>query len=160
MASQDMPLDTQDMDPFSTGSAGSNHHRFSNFDTKLFALSPATSPEQAKRALEAHLKETEKRIESASKLGNDLVEQRKALEERLVDVEKQQSDSELSPELRQKLSDIEKEYNEVGRESARAFLPKSRVSSAEMAGSPFAGDKVMRFLPPMSQVGTNVYSAL
>ncbi|CAG8975325.1 hypothetical protein HYALB_00005655 [Hymenoscyphus albidus] len=141
LASQDTPQDTQDMDPFSTGSSGSNHHRFSNFDTKLFALSPATSPEQAKRALEAHLKETEKRIESASKLGNDLVEQRKALEERLVEVQKQQSESELSPELRQKLSDIEKEYNEVGRESARAFLPKSRVSSAEMGGSPFASDK-------------------
>jgi hypothetical protein len=57
-----------------------------------------------------------------------------------VEVEKQQSEGDITPELRQKLAEIEKEYNEVGRESARAFLPKSRVSSSEITGSPFAGD--------------------
>ena len=61
--------------------------------------------------------------------------------ERLKDVEKQQSEGDITPELRQKLVEVEKEYNEVGRETARAFLPKSRVSSAEMAGgSPYVGD--------------------
>jgi F0F1-type ATP synthase membrane subunit b/b' len=106
----------------------------------LFALGPTTSPDQAKRALEAHLAETERRIQEASKLGTTLVQQRKDLAERLKEVEKQQSEGDITPELRQKLVEIEKEYNEVGRESARAFLPKSRVSSSEMAGSPFAGD--------------------
>jgi hypothetical protein len=128
-------------DPFLTASTSSNHHRFSHFDNQLFALGPTTSPEQAKRALEAHLAETERRIQEASKLGTTLVQQRKDLAERLKDVEKQQSEGDITPELRQKLVEIEKEYNEVGRESARAFLPKSRVSSNEMGGgSPFTGD--------------------
>lgn len=61
--------------------------------------------------------------------------------ERLKEVEKQQSEGDITPELRQKLVDIEKEYNEVGRETARAFLPKSRVPSSEMGASPFT-DKV------------------
>jgi hypothetical protein len=132
-------------DPFMSTSTNSNHHRFSHFDTQLFALGPTTSPDQAKRALEAHLTETERRIQEASKLGTTLVQQRKDLEERLKEVEKQQNEGDITPELRQKLVEIEKEYNEVGLESARAFLPKSRVSSSEMAGSPFNGDaKVTR----------------
>jgi DNA repair exonuclease SbcCD ATPase subunit len=128
-------------DPFMSKSGGSNHHRYSHFDTQLFSLGPAASPEQAKRALEAHLAETQRRIEDASRLGTTLVQQRQELEERLKEVDKQQSEGEITPELRQKLEEIEKEYNEVGRETARAFLPKSRVSSSEMgAGSPFVGD--------------------
>jgi hypothetical protein len=137
-------------DPFLSASAGSNHHRFSHFDNQLFALGPTTSPDQAKRALEAHLAETERRIEEASKLGTTLVQQRKDLAERLKEVEKQQSEGDITPELRQKLVEIEKEYNEVGRESARAFLPKSRVSSSEMAGSPFAGDSNVMLIPNTS----------
>ncbi|KAN0089410.1 hypothetical protein V8E51_019670 [Hyaloscypha variabilis] len=132
--------DMADNDPFLAASTGSNHHRFSHFDNQLFALGPTTSPEQAKRALEVHLAETERRIQEASKLGTTLVQQRKDLAERLKEVEKQQSEGDITPELRQKLVEIEKEYNEVGRQSERAFLPKSRVSSSEMAGSPFAGD--------------------
>ena len=132
-------------DPFSAVSTAPNHHRFSHFDNQLFALGPTTSPDQAKRALEAHLAETERRIQEASKLGTTLVQQRKDLADRLKDVEKQQSEGDITPELRQKLVEIEKEYNEVGRESARAFLPKSRVSSSEMAGSPFAGDSNVTF---------------
>ena len=143
LASEDMSLNTQDVDPFLSSSTSSSHHRFSHFDTQLFALGNTASPDQAKRALEAHLAETERRIQDASKLGTTLVQQRKELADRLKDVEKQQSDSEITPELRQKLSEVEKEYNEVGRESARAFLPKSRASSGEMGASPFAGDKVM-----------------
>jgi len=130
-------------DPFLSAPAGSNNHRYSNFDSQLFALGPTTSPDQAKRALEAHLAETERRIQEASNLGTTLLQQRKDLAERLKDVEKQQSEGDITPELRQKLVEIEKEYNEVGRESARAFLPKSRVSSSEMGGSPFTGDKVL-----------------
>jgi hypothetical protein len=135
-----MPDAVEQNDPFLSASTGSNHHRFSHFDNQLFALGPNTSPDQAKRALEAHLAETERRIQDASKLGTTLVQQRKDLADRLKEVEKQQSEGDITPELRQKLVEIEREYNEVGRESARAFLPKSRVSSNELAGSPFAGD--------------------
>ena len=131
--------DEEASDPFSSGN-GSNHHRFSHFDSQLFALGPTTSPEQAKRALEAHLAETERRIQDASNLGTTLLQQRKDLAERLKEVENQQSEGDITPELRQKLVEIEKEYNEVGRDSARAFLPKSRVSSSEVAGSPFNGE--------------------
>ncbi|KAG4031116.1 hypothetical protein MFRU_010g02410 [Monilinia fructicola] len=123
-------------DPFLSPPSVLSGHRFSHFDKQLFALGPSTSPEQAKRALEAHLAETERRIQEASNLGTTLLQQRKDLGERLKEVEKQQSEGDITPELRQKLVDIEKEYNEVGRETARAFLPKSRVSSNEMGGSP------------------------
>ncbi|KFY56662.1 hypothetical protein V497_06079 [Pseudogymnoascus sp. VKM F-4516 (FW-969)] len=136
MAATDAEQPYADMaagDPFTS----STSHRYSNFDNQLFALGPTTSPEQAKRALEAHLAETERRIRDASKLGTTLVQQRKELADRLKEIEKEQDEGEITPELRQKLVDIEKEYNEVGRESARAFLPKSRVSSAEMAESPY-----------------------
>ncbi|CAJ2503511.1 Uu.00g109050.m01.CDS01 [Anthostomella pinea] len=128
-------------DPFllSTSPAAPTHHRFSNFDSKLFALGPSASPTQAKRALEAHLAETDRRMEEAGKLGTALVQQRKELTERLKDVEKVQTEGELSPGLREKLVEIEKDYNEVAKESARAFLPKQRIPSNESAvpGSPF-----------------------
>jgi hypothetical protein len=130
-------------DPFLSTSGLQGHHRFANFDTQIFSLGPNASPDQAKRALEAHLAETERRIQDASKLGTTLVQQRKELSDRLKEVEKQQGEGDISPELRQKLVEIEKEYNEVGRDSARALLPKSRVSSSEHAnGSPFAAEKV------------------
>lgn len=149
LASQDPgSAETQEPnDPFLSSSTSSAHHRFSNFDSQLFALGPATSPEQAKRALEAHLAQTEQRIEEASKIGTTLVQQRKELAERLKEVEKQQTEGDITPELRQKLIDIEKEYNEVGRESARAFLPKARVSSGEYGTSPYAGDTKVPMSP-------------
>ncbi|KAH7157845.1 hypothetical protein B0J13DRAFT_581842 [Dactylonectria estremocensis] len=126
-------------DPFVTSTPVPAHHRYSNFDHDLFIAGPASSPRQAKRALEAHLAETERRLEEAGKLGNALVSQRKTLTEQLQEVEKLQSDGELNSELRQKLVDIEKEYNNLARESARAFLPKQRVPSNEAnPNSPFA----------------------
>ncbi|KAI0551814.1 hypothetical protein F4679DRAFT_125077 [Xylaria curta] len=126
-------VNAQYHDPFN--SSGPTHHRFSNFDAQLFALGPNASPAQAKRALEAHLAETDRRMEEAGKLGTALVQQRNELTERLKEVEKLQAEGELSDDLRQKLVEIERDYNEVARDSARAFLPKSRVPSNE---SPFA----------------------
>jgi len=142
LASQDLMSSegTEPTDPFLSSSTSSAHHRFSHFDNQLFALGPTTSPDQAKRALEAHLAETERRIQDASKLGTTLVQQHKELAERLKEVEKQQNEEDITPELRQKLVEIEKEYNEVGRESARAFLPKSRISSGEFGSSPYTGE--------------------
>jgi len=127
-------------DPFLTTPSQAkkpHNHRFSSFDTDSFALNQASSsPSQAKRALEAHLAETERRLHEASKLGTALVKQRQDLSDRLSEIEQQQEDGEIGPELRQKLIDIEKEYVEVGRESARAGLgPKSRVTSSEESGN-------------------------
>ncbi|KAI9648982.1 hypothetical protein NHQ30_001548 [Ciborinia camelliae] len=143
-------------DPFLSPPAVSGH-RFSHFDKQLFALGPSTSPEQAKRALEAHLAETERRIQEASNLGTTLLQQRKDLGERLKEVEKQQSEGDITPELRQKLVDIEREYNEVGMETARAFLPKSRVSSSEMGGTPLA-DKRSSSPPKFESQATAIAS--
>lgn len=126
-----------DQDPFLSPST---QPRSSLVDTQLLAT---TSPEQAKRALEAHLAETEKSIQEASKLGTTLVQQRKELTDRLKDVKDQQNEGDITPELRQKLVEIEKEYNEVGWESGRSFQPKSRVPSNELAGSPFGDTKVI-----------------
>ena len=76
--------------------------------------------------------ETDRRLQEASRLGTALVQQRKELSARLIEVEQQQGEQEIRPELRQKLIEVEKEYNEIGRDSARAFLaPKSRVQSSE-----------------------------
>lgn len=124
-------------------------HRYSSFDTRLFTDNhPSSSPSHAKRALESHLAETERRLHETSKLRTILVEQRQKISARLREVESQQNQNELAPELRQRLRDIEKEYNEVGRESARAFLgPKmDAVDSASDSETPFALDGRVRSL--------------
>ncbi|RHZ46249.1 putative nuclear migration protein (ApsA) [Aspergillus thermomutatus] len=105
-------------------------HRYSSFDSQLFSLN-ASSPAQAKRALEAHLAETERRLEEASKLGTALIEQQRELEEKLREVEQQQDEDQIGPHLRQKLVDLEREYNEIGRETARAFLAPKRLAGGD-----------------------------
>ena len=132
-------------DPFTTTPQGQRPrgHRFSSFDTQTFAPDHySSSPSQAKHALEAHLAETERRLNEASRLGTTLVEQRQKLSARLREVDSQQDRAEIGPELRQRLIDIEKEYNEVGRESARAFLgTKTDVAgNGSHAEAPFALD--------------------
>ncbi|KAJ4386212.1 hypothetical protein N0V93_009105 [Gnomoniopsis smithogilvyi] len=117
-------------DPFVT--SDSQTHRFAAFDSDTFALGPGASPTSAKRALEAHLADTERRMAEAGKLGTALVQQRQELADRLKEVEQLEAEDELSPDLKQKLTVIEKDFNEVARESARAFLPKSRVPSSEV----------------------------
>ncbi|KAI1872192.1 uncharacterized protein JN550_003911 [Neoarthrinium moseri] len=134
MAVQNDPFVTSDASPVER----EPRHRYSTFDSHLFTLGPNASPAQAKRALEAHLAETDRRMEEAGKLGTALVQQRKELTQRLQEVESLQAESELSSDLKEKLVEIEKDYNDVARESARAFLPKPRVPSNEAAaGSPF-----------------------
>ncbi|KAJ4298457.1 hypothetical protein N0V88_003487 [Collariella sp. IMI 366227] len=123
------------LDPFVASPPGPTRLRHSNFDTHLFALAPGSSAEQVKRAIEAHLRDTERRMEEAGKLGTALVQQQRQLTEKLREVEQLQSEAELNPELRQRLVEIEKDYNEVARESARALLPKQRVPSNETQGS-------------------------
>lgn len=131
-------------DPFSSPPTGPTRLRYAAFDSNLFALSHATSPDQAKRALEAHLADTKQRMEEAGKLGTTLLQQQKEISDRLKEVEQLRAEeAELTPELNRKLADLESEYNQVARDSARAFLPKSRVPSSEdpagaAMGSPFA----------------------
>lgn len=135
-------------DPFvSTAGGGVREpHRYSSFDTQLFSLD-ASSPAQAKRALEAHLAETERRLEEASKLGTALIDQQRELSDKLKEVEQQQDDNEVGPELRQKLAELEKEYNEIGRETARAFLAPKRlagISDEANVGTPSVEPKVYK----------------
>lgn len=129
-------------DPFVGSPSGPTHLRHSNFDTHLFGLAPGSSAEQVKRAIQAHLRDTERRMEEAGKLGTALVHQQKQLTEKLREVDQLQSEAELNPELRQRLVEIEKDYNEVARDSARALLPKQRVPSneAQASPSPFSPD--------------------
>ncbi|PNP49584.1 hypothetical protein THARTR1_09906 [Trichoderma harzianum] len=130
-------------DPFfSASSTAPSHLRFSDFDQELFAAGPGSDPRQAKRALEAHLAETDRRLDEAGKIGTALVSQRKALAEQLQEIEKLQAEEELAPELRKKLVSIEKDYNDLARESARVFLPKQRVASSSdnNQGSPYTLD--------------------
>lgn len=123
-----------DGDPFSANAAPSQsqQHRFSAFDTQLFALNrPDSSPAQAKKALEAHLAETDRKIQEASKLGSTLVQQRVNLANSLREVSSRSEGNKISPELRQKLVEIEKEYNEVGRQSAKASIGLASDGSAQ-----------------------------
>jgi len=124
-------------DPFvsPTKPALAPQHRFSGFDPNFFALAPNASPAQARKALQAHLTDTDRRMEEAGKLGTALVQQRKQLEERLKDLDSIPAEEDITPDLREKLAEIEKEYNEVARESARAFIPKQRVPSNEAAAA-------------------------
>lgn len=84
--------------------------------------------------------ETDRRIQETSKLGTTLVQQRVNLAQRLRDVGSQEEEAHISPELRQKLVEIEREYNEVGRQSARAFLGPKSEAAGEGSNAPFALD--------------------
>lgn len=137
-------------DPFVT--SDSQNHRFAAFDSETFSLGPGASPTSAKRALEAHLADTERRMAEAGKLGTALVQQRQELADRLKEVEQLEAEDELSPDLKQKLTVIEKDFNEVARESARAFLPKSRVPSNEV-------NTVLPFTPSKDTVRVSHYTS-
>ena len=123
-------------DPFAKPDANEPRrasHRYSAFDSHSFAQNQSSaSPSSAKRALEAHLQETDRRLEEASKLGTSLVNQRSKISDRLKEVEQLQNDQEMGPELKQKLVNIEREYNELGRDSLRVSMaPKGRSAGTE-----------------------------
>lgn len=138
-------------DPFVTNSEGGDaweSHKYSSFETQILSLD-ASSPAQAKRALEAHLSETERRLEEASRLGTALIDQQRELSDKLKEVEHQQDENEIGPELRRKLAELEKEYNDVGRDSTRAFLAPKRLGGASddpLTGTPSLDQKVLFFM--------------
>ena len=138
-AARDDPFDTT---PTSANRERARSLRHSQLDPSLSTSFTRGSPSQAKRALEAHLADTDRRIQDASKLGTTLLDQKKRLAERLKDLESQQGDEEIGADLKHKLDELEKEYNEVGRETARAFIPKSSRGSinfnAEAERTPLA----------------------
>lgn len=151
MEDADAPMRNND-DPFTNNPTmhSSRPHRYSFLNPGLFTDNhPSSSPSHAKKALESHLAETERRLQEASRLGTTLVEQRQKISARLREVELQQNQNELAPELRQRLRDIEKEYNEVGRESARAFLgPRpDLLSTTSDSETPFALDGRVSWKP-------------
>ncbi|KAK3078284.1 hypothetical protein LTS18_007969, partial [Coniosporium uncinatum] len=126
-------------DPFVSAPSDARRHRFSGLNNQAISSFFNGSSSQAKRALEAHLAETDRRLQEASTLGTLLVQQRKELTEKLKEVRNAQEDSEVTPELRQRLAELEREFNEVGQETARVFVAKNRVPSGEateLSGAP------------------------
>ncbi|KAI9723531.1 MAG: hypothetical protein M1828_004127 [Chrysothrix sp. TS-e1954] len=108
--------------------------RHSSYDADLQSSYAEGSPSQAKRTLEAHISDTDRRIRDASKLGTTLLDQRQRLKDRLKDIDQQQGNEEIGADLKKKLVDLEKEYNEVGKESAKALLPKYQTSDGKGGG--------------------------
>ncbi|KAF2085256.1 hypothetical protein K490DRAFT_10156, partial [Saccharata proteae CBS 121410] len=128
----------EDQDPFvsPTPSHDSRRQRYAAFDNNVFSIYSEGSPAQAKRAIQAHLAETERRLQEASHLGQQLVAQRTALQSRMEEVARQQDANEIEPQLRAKLIELEREFNEVGKDTARAFIPKGRVPSTQFPAEP------------------------
>ncbi|KAI5362434.1 Putative pleckstrin domain, PH-like domain superfamily [Septoria linicola] len=117
-------------DPFTNSPSGyTGPQRYAAFDNSQFSMLSTSSPSSARRALEAHMRDTDRRIKDAARLGMTLTSQRSELAAKLKEVEQMQQDGEIPAELQGRLAELEREYNELGRESARAFLPKSRVAS-------------------------------
>ena len=126
-------------DPFTSSEPRQQaaHHRYSTYlDTDSFGSEVTASPSQARRTIQAHLAETERRLQDTHKLGTTLLQQQTELTEKLKEVERQPDDTELPADLRQRLLDLGKEHDDVGKEIARAMLaPRSRVVSAEEASA-------------------------
>lgn len=143
MATANLPpgaVPTNAQDPFTSNSSNppTQAHpaaplRYAAFDNEQFSLYSTKSPSSARRALEAHLKDTDRRIQDASRLGSTLVQQRRDLAAKLQEVEQMQQDGEVPDDLRNRLAELEREYNEIGQDTARAFLPRGRIAS-ETAG--------------------------
>lgn len=77
----------------------------------------------------ARLEDVQKRLQEAGQLGESLVRQKNVLQEKVKEVEAEAANGgEISPELREKLVVLEKEYNEVHKESTRALL-SSKIHS-------------------------------
>lgn len=117
-------------DPFTTP------NRNTGFDPQMMVSLPS-SANQLKRTLEAHLQEVNKRIENAGVLGRKLLTQQQEIEANIRELE--EGGDTVDPGLKKKLADLEKEYNEVGREAARAVLTNKIMTSGT---SPYGAGNV------------------
>jgi len=115
----------------------SYHHRFSSrFDIEPLDLSSTSSPSQLKRTIEAHLQETDRRLEDTQQLGTSLLKQREDLSSKLEEVEQYQDEAHIPPDLQRRLADIEKEHADVSREVARALIaPKPKHDDSSLGDS-------------------------
>ncbi|RMZ88640.1 hypothetical protein DV736_g4134, partial [Chaetothyriales sp. CBS 134916] len=90
---------------------------------------PGDSPAQIKKTVEAHLREIERQLQETQRLGTSLLEQHTEFTEKLNEVDEDQEAVPL--ELRKRLAQLGKDHDDVGREVARALLPRSRTVSGE-----------------------------
>lgn len=136
MATTDSTIDAESGDPFTLtpSSPPKTPHRA---DSSLSTSFTNGSPSQARRALEAHIADTDRRIRAASKLGTSLLEQKKQLSDRLIEsqFQTQQGANEIGPELKQKLAELDREYNDLGRDSARSLLSTTRTNGDAANGA-------------------------
>ena len=123
-----------DHDPFTDSPSQSQQPQQSRysafFDPESLSLDANSSPSHLRRTLQAHLLETDRRLQETQRLGTSLLHQQQELADKLTQVEAQDEGAEVAPELRKRLAELEQEYNEVGREIARA-IPKGRAVSGE-----------------------------
>ncbi|KAI9652257.1 MAG: hypothetical protein M1831_007105 [Alyxoria varia] len=118
-------------DPFNA-TPNRRPNKFSSLDSNLFAAYNNSSPATAKRALETDISKTDREIQDASDLETTLIKKKTELGERLKEVEEKQGSQEIGPDLKQKLTDLEKEYKDVSRDQPRQSHIRSRISSSEM----------------------------
>ena len=114
-------------DPFTINPSNPPHHgptRYASFDNDQFSTYSTNSPSQARRALEAHLKDTDRRIQDASKLGTTLISQRKNLASRLKEVEELSKDNDVPQELQQKLPRWRKSTTKLEGKAQELSCPK------------------------------------
>ncbi|RMZ78565.1 hypothetical protein DV738_g3814, partial [Chaetothyriales sp. CBS 135597] len=98
---------------------------------------PGDSPAQIKKTVEAHLREIERQLEETQRLGTSLLQQHTEFTQKLSEVD---DDQEAVPlELRKRLAQLGKDHDDVGREVARALLPRSRTVSGEDASHSESG---------------------
>ena len=119
-----------------------------DLDTPPALTRPSTSPIQLKRTLEARLAETRKRLDGAGQLGKDLVKQKEEIEARLKELaELEASGGHIDTKLERKLAELEKDYNEVGRETSRALLTNKIMAAG---ASPHGAGSSVRCPPLLS----------
>lgn len=119
-------------DPFvdnGSPSLAAQPHRFP--PPMMTDQSQLATPADIRRVLETHVQENERRLQEAQKLGTSLLQQQDDLQQKLKELGQRDEESEITPELRQQLAQLEREHDDVGREIAKALMPKSRVVSAE-----------------------------
>jgi hypothetical protein len=101
-----------------------------------------SSADQMKRTLQAHLADTQRQKINAGKLGERWVAHEQELRNCIREIEEGLTNDTVDPELKRKLSDLEKEYMDVGRETNRAMLTSKITNTGRPDISPFGGSNV------------------